>query len=97
MKETTYLPEVECTIEVPNDFLNTQLVAVPDESGRRHFLRLGQGNLTEDEGKTYLPIGVVDLDNRGQRALVELPMEAGSGTRRIWVPYKRFRPQRATS
>lgn len=97
MKETTYLPEVECTIAIPNGIVNMQLVAVPDETGRCHYLHLGQGNLTEDEGKTYLPIGVIDLDNRGQRALVELPMEAGSGTRRIWVPYKRFRPQRAAS
>jgi hypothetical protein len=94
MTETMLLPEVECTVTVPDGILDTQVVAVPDESGNKQFLRVGKGEVTEQGGKTYLPVWVVQLDNRGRRALVELPQEADSGARRIWVPFSRFRPQR---
>jgi hypothetical protein len=94
MTEMTYLPEVECTVTVPDGILDTQVVFVPDETGNRQFLRVGKGEVTQDLGKTYLPVWVVQLDNKGRRALVELPQEADSGTRRIWVPFERFRPQK---
>ncbi len=93
MTEKTYLPEVECIITVPEGILNTQVVAVPDETGDKHYLRVGKGEATQQGGKTYLPIWVVQFDHKGRRALVELPQEADSGTRRIWVPYEKFRPQ----
>jgi hypothetical protein len=93
MSEITYLPEVECIVTVPDGILNTQVVAVPDETGNRHFLRVGKGSVTQEDGKTYLPVWVVQLDNRARRAQVELPQEADSGTRRLWIPYGRFRPQ----
>jgi hypothetical protein len=91
--EVSYLPEIECVVTVPDGVLNTQVVAVPDETGNRQYLRVGKGEVTQNGGKTYLPVWVVQLDNKGRRALVELPQEADSGTRRIWVPFDRFRPQ----
>jgi hypothetical protein len=94
MTEITYLPEVECDVTVTDGIRDTQVVAVPDETGNRQFLRVGKGTVVQAGGKTYLPIWVVQLDNKGRRALVELPQEADSGTRRLWVPFARFRPQK---
>jgi len=90
--EITYLPEVEC--EVQDGLLDTQVIGVPDEKGNKQFFRLGKGAVTELEGKIYVPVGIVQLDYRARRALIELPQEADSGVRRIWVPFVRFRPQR---
>jgi hypothetical protein len=93
MAEVTYLPQVECLVTVAEGILDTQVIAIPDETGNHQFLRVGKGELVQEGTKTYLPVWVVQLDNKGRRALVELPQEADSGTRRLWVPFVRFRPQ----
>ncbi|MDE2095796.1 MAG: hypothetical protein KGL39_00955 [Patescibacteria group bacterium] len=92
MMEITYLPEVECNVTVQNGILNTQVVYVPDENGNRQYLRVSEGSLVIKWNKTYLPVGIVQLDYKGKRALVELPQEADSGVRRLWVPFDRFCP-----
>jgi hypothetical protein len=97
MAEITYLPEVECVVSVADGVLDTEVVGVPDETGNRQFLRVGKGFVTRENGKTYLPVGVVELDYRKRRALVELPYEAASGARRLWVPFTNFRQQRETA
>jgi hypothetical protein len=91
--EVSYLSQVECEIAVPNGILDTQVVEVRDEDGRNHALCVGKGEMLEKGDKKYLPIGLVSIDRKGKRALVELPEEAGSGTSRIWVPFTRFRRQ----
>ena len=90
--EITYLPQVECTVQTW--MLNTVIVGIADEVGNHQFLRVGAGSVTKDGGKAYLPIGIVELDRRNRRALVELPVEADSGFRRHWVPFDHFRPVR---
>jgi hypothetical protein len=95
MVEITYLPEVECEVTTESGILDTQVIAVPDESGNRQYLRVGKGVVTRSGGKTYLPIGIVELDRRNRRALVELPLEADSGARRLWVPFDNFRVKEA--
>ncbi len=92
-EEITYLPEVECIVTVENGILGTHVVAVPDEDGNREFLRVGKGGVVRDNGKTYLPVGIVHLDYRKRRTLVELPVEADSGHHRLWVPFTHFRRQ----
>jgi hypothetical protein len=94
--EITYLPEVECVISVANGLLDTQVVGVPDESGNYQYLRVGKGSVTQENDKTYLPIGIVEVDYRKRRVLIELPYEASSGAHRLWVPFSRFRQQRET-
>jgi hypothetical protein len=89
--EVTYLPEVECVVTTERGLLDTQIVGVPDENGNRQYLRVPQGYVTRQGDKTYLPIGIVELDRRKRRALVELPVEADSGVRRLWVPFDNFR------
>jgi hypothetical protein len=90
--EVTYLPEVECVVDVPDGMFDTVVVGVPDEKGNKQFLRVHKDYVTTEKGKTYLPIGVVQLDYSKKRALVELPLEADSGRRRLWVPFSSFRP-----
>lgn len=88
----SYLPEVECEVTVPEGMLDTSVISVSDDDDKKQFLRVGRGEVVAAIGKTYLPIWVVQIDIQGQRALVELPQEADSGTKRLWVPLLRFRP-----
>jgi hypothetical protein len=93
MAEVTYLPEVECEVTSSRALPDTEIVGVKDVSGNTHYLRIGKGTTRRAGGKHYLRVGVVDLDRPGGRALVELPLEADSGVRRVWIPFGRFRQQ----
>jgi hypothetical protein len=93
MAEVTYLSEVECEVMVSDGILDTQVVKVPDVEGHDHVLRVAKGELVEKDEKKYLPVGLVRVDYKLRRALVELPQEADSGTTRVWVPFTRFRRQ----
>ena len=94
--EITYLPEVECVIETESGLAGTTVIHVPDAMDNKQYLRVARSDVHKVDGKTYLGVGLVELDRKGRRALVELPMEADSGARRIWVPFTRFRAQRET-
>jgi hypothetical protein len=60
-------------------------VSVRDVQGRREFLRVELGFLTEEGGKYWLPVGKVYEDKERGLALVELPQEGESGANRLWV------------
>lgn len=95
MQEITYLPEVDCTVGA--GFLPHEVaVAVQGENNRLH-LRVPKGLVSKVGDKHYLAVGIVQLDYRGRRALVELPHEADSGVRRLWVPFASFRPEEKTT
>jgi hypothetical protein len=94
MIDIVYLPQVECEVTNPNALFETEIVGVPDERDNHQFLRVGKGFVIRDNGKTYLPVGLVELDRKNRRALIELPHEADSGVRRLWVPFERFRHQK---
>ncbi len=95
-EEITYLAAVECTIEIEHDAWGMQAVRVREDSGNRHYLAVPKGFVVREGEKTYLPIGIVELDRRKRRALVELPLEADSGFRRLWVPFDNFLRQKET-
>jgi hypothetical protein len=44
---------------------------------------------TYDE-KPYLPVGIIQVDRKARRALIELPTEADSGVNRMWVGFDSF-------
>lgn len=94
MSLITFFPEVECSA-TSSSLHETEVVGVPDQSGNHHFLRVGQGFLTRESGRNYLPIQVIDVDQTHHRALVQLPYEADSGASRIWVPMSAFRRDHA--
>jgi hypothetical protein len=60
-------------------------VAVRDVHGRRQFLRVEADFLTVENGRSYLPVGIVYEDQAKQVILIELPHEADSGAHRLWV------------
>src|SRR5262249_31512086 len=93
MPDMTYLPEVECVVETENGLFGTSVIHVLDEEKAKQFLRVARGDVIRHDGKTYLGVGLVLVDYARGRALVELPSEADSGTRRLWVPFSRFRAQ----
>jgi hypothetical protein len=93
MNDITYLPQVFCDIVNDHATLNTVIVGVPDEGGNRQFLRVGTGAVETVGGRAYLGVGIVELDRKRRRVLVELPHEADSGVSRMWVPFDNFRKQ----
>ncbi len=54
-----------------------------DINGRQESLQVNDDFLTYEEGRSYLPVGVVYRDK--DKVLIEFPHEADSGTYRIWV------------
>jgi hypothetical protein len=93
MSEITYLPEIECSI-TPGIREDEWSVRIPDENGKRQNLRVNKSLVSERSDMHYLAIGVVDLDYKRKRALVELPHEADSGVNRLWIPFTSFRKSR---
>jgi hypothetical protein len=56
-----------------------------DFHGRRHFIRVERDFLAEQNGTTFLPVGIVHVDPKTKAVLVELPHEAETGANRLWV------------
>jgi hypothetical protein len=90
MAEITYFPEVECSI-APGFREGELAVSVPDETGKRQYLRVNKNLVASEGGKHYLAVGVVQIDHKHKRVLIELPHEADSGANRLWVPFSSFR------
>jgi hypothetical protein len=90
--ERLYYPEVECDA-TPSDLYDTEVVGVLDETENRHFLRVARGQVRREGSQAYLPVGIIDVDRRARRVLIQLPYEADSGASRLWVPLDRFRSE----
>jgi hypothetical protein len=65
-------------------------VMVTDVQNFRHFLPVDRDLLAEEGGRSCLPVGLIHLDEGQKLALVELPIETDSGTRRIWVKQRQL-------
>jgi hypothetical protein len=63
-------------------------VTVSEYDGTVQHFPLDRGLISTARGKPTIPVGVVHYATNGQDdglALVSLPVEADSGTQRIWV------------
>jgi hypothetical protein len=60
-------------------------VSVRDVRGRREWLLVEQDFLAVRENKTYVPVGVIQIDQEQDLVLVEFPHEAATGGNRVWV------------
>ena len=60
-------------------------VSVRDVRGHREWILVEQDFLDLHEKKTYLPIGIVQVDRDNHVALIEFPHEAATGGNRVWV------------
>ncbi len=63
-----------------------QTVAIKDAAGDRYFLPVDSAFLSNIDGRDYLPVGIVYIDQAKGLTLIELPVEADSGANRLWVP-----------
>jgi len=54
--------------------------------GRKQFLRIEASYLRQDGEQTYLPVGFIYEHPASGSILIELPLEADSGVRRMFVP-----------
>jgi hypothetical protein len=92
MTETVYLPEVRC--EVSAGLLDTDItVCVQDVKGSRQFLHVTPTMVNYYDGQPFLPVGLILVEHRPRRALIELPTEADSGVNRMWMPFESFLPE----
>jgi hypothetical protein len=61
-------------------------VAVCNVQGRREYLRIEANYLRQEGGRAYLPVGFLYEHPESNSVLIELPLEADSGARRVFVP-----------
>lgn len=61
--------------------------------GRPEFLPVDRGFLSEENGRTYLSVGLVHVSQEKKAALVALPVEADSGAHRVWVRLEHLKEQ----
>jgi len=61
----------------------SRFAIIKDLDSRRHSIQVNADFLTQDNGQSYLPVGVVYRG--GDRVLIEFPHESDTGTYRIWV------------
>lgn len=94
VRPTSYYPQIECEAR-KGDADWEVVVAVKDEEGHQQFLSVSTGMVNRAGGKDYLAIGVVQVDHRHNRVLVELPRESDAGVTRLWAPFESFRPRGA--
>jgi hypothetical protein len=93
MAETIYLPEVRCDV-IPGGILPQGVTArIKGLDGRSQFVQVTQGMINHEGGQDYLPIGIVDIDRRNRRVLIELPVEADSGANRMWIGFDALRKE----
>jgi hypothetical protein len=85
--EITYFPEVRCRVFPGGLYPGGVTARVEDVAGRPQFIQAVPGLINSRDGADYLVIGIVEIDRRSRRVLIEFPVEADSGANRIWVDF----------
>jgi hypothetical protein len=90
MSETAYRPEVRC--EISEGLTESDItVCISDVDGHDQFIHVLPSMVNWVGETPYLPVGLIDLDHRNRRVLIELPIEADSGVNRMWMSIDSFR------
>jgi hypothetical protein len=58
---------------------------VRDFYGKRHFIPVDRDFLSKEGKNSYMPVGLLRINEAEEAALVQLPVEADSGANRLWV------------
>jgi hypothetical protein len=93
MAELTYFPEVQCEVTVGGLLPRGVTARVADVEGRHQFVQVTSGMINRWSDRDYLPVGIVEIDRKKRRVLIELPAEADSGAHRLWVRFDDLRKQ----
>jgi hypothetical protein len=92
MSEITYQPEVCC--QVSEGLTGSDItVSIRDIDGRDQYIHVLPSMVNQENGTTYLPVGIINIDRRQRRVLIELPIEADSGANRMWMAFDAFRTE----
>lgn len=92
MSEVTYYPEVRCEVAQVSPPLD-RIAEFRDFEGRLHQINV-PGNMIVHRGdESFLPIGIVEIDRRGRKVLIEFPVESGQGTNRAWMDFDDLRSE----
>ncbi len=78
------MAEILCEIS-PGLRATEKTVAVKDIYGRRQYLRVEEGFLAQVGSQSFLPVGIVGIDDAKAVSLIELPHESDAGVNRLWV------------
>ena len=65
-------------------------VTVTEYDGTPQYFPLDRGLVDTSNGKTTIPVLILQENEDGDLALVTLPVEADSGTQRIWVAFEQL-------
>jgi hypothetical protein len=87
MPETIYYPEVRVMVTPGGLLPNGVTARIADVNNRPQFVQVTRGMINTRGEIAYLPVGIVEIDRRLRRALIELPTEADSGANRMWVSF----------
>jgi hypothetical protein len=91
MEPPIYLPEVRCEVTLGGILPNGVTARMTGSDGRRQAVQVTRGMINRHDGMDYLPIGIVQIDRKQRRVLIELPTEADSGANRMWVNFDELR------
>ena|SRR5437016_589788 len=90
MSEIIYRPQVRC--EVSEGLTGSDItVCIQDVFGREQYIYVLPTMVNWERDVPYLPVGIINVDRRNRRVLIELPTEADSGANRMWMPFEKFR------
>jgi hypothetical protein len=95
MAELTYFPEVQCEVTIGGLLPRGVTARITDVEGRRQFVQVTSGMINRRGDQDYLPVGIVEIDRKKRRVLIELPVEADSGAHRMWVRFDDLRKEAA--
>jgi hypothetical protein len=93
MTEFTYFPEVQCEVTVGGLLPGGVTARVSGVDGRHQFVQVTSGMINRWSDTDYLPVGLVEIDRKRRRVLIELPAEADSGAHRLWVRFDDLRKE----
>src|SRR5215469_11221748 len=91
IETTSYLPEVRCEASAGGILPNGVTARILGADGRRQAVQVTPGLINHHDGVDYLPVGIVEINRKLHRVLIELPTEADSGVNRMWVRYDDLR------
>jgi hypothetical protein len=91
----TIVAEVLCEVSdgLRKSEATVKLVAF---DGRPEFLPVDRGLLSTEDGKHFLSVPVIHVNQEKKAALIALPVEADSGAHRIWVHLDRIKHGQGT-
>jgi len=89
-KEHTVMAKIRCNRVSSGLRQSEALASFVDFHGRTHSIRVERDFLSENDGNTYLPVGIVHVDPKNKAVLIELPHEAETGANRLWMKEEQF-------